>query len=168
MEMVERSVTEMLEQGLEFLTELGQEEYVQVNEPYFTSSIGAHYRHVLDHVEVLINGLEDGCVNYDSRCRDQNVEACLDAAKDKTSSLLEKWQKLDNTRMTENVEVISKVSYEEEESPKVASSVGREAMFASIHGVHHFALIKVMCHLRGLQMENEFGVAPATVAYQES
>jgi len=165
--MVERSVTEMLEQGLDFLEELKPEDYVAINAPHFTASIGGHYRHILEHVEVLLNGIKNGCVNYDSRGRDLNVEQCLETAKAKTSDLLKQWQMIDAEQMARSVDVISKVSYNETESPQVKSSVGREAMFTSIHGVHHFALIKVMCQLRGLQLESAFGVAPATVAHQE-
>ncbi len=165
--MVERSVNQMLEQGLLLLGELSSDDYVYVNTPHFTSSIGAHYRHILDHVEILIDGMQSGCVNYDARCRDVAVETCLQTAKEKTNSLLAQWDALDSGQMVDTVDVVSKVCYDETESPKVSSSVGREAMFASIHGVHHFALIKVMCQLRGLKMENAFGVAPATVAYQK-
>ena len=165
--MVERSVTEMLEQGLGFLGELKPDDYTTVNEPHFTASIGGHYRHILEHVEVLLNGLDDGCVNYDSRGRDLTVEQCLETAKAKTTDLLTRWNAISSDRMAESVDVISKVSYNEADSPAVKSSIGREAMFTSIHGVHHFALIKVMCQLRGLEMEGAFGVAPATVAHQE-
>lgn len=160
-------MNQMLEQGLLLLGELDQGDYVHVNVPHFSSSIGAHYRHILDHVEVLIRGMQDGCVDYDARSRDVDVETCLQSAKEKTSSLLLEWQAFGHGKMTESVDVVCKVCYDDEDSPRVASSVGREAMFASIHGVHHFALIKVMCQLRGLQMENVFGVAPATVAFQQ-
>jgi len=158
----------MLEQGLQFLAELTPADYVKVDEPLFTASIGGHYRHILDHVEMLLTGMQDGCVNYDSRYRDLQVEQCLDTAKQKTSDLLLKWSAACSGRMEENVDVVSKVCYDESDSPKVISSIGREAMFASIHGVHHFALIKVMCNVRGLELTNVFGVAPATVAHQQS
>ena len=165
--MVARSVNQMLEQGLLLLGELTPDDYVHINAPHFSSSIGAHYRHILDHVEILIQGMQNGCVNYDARCRDVAVETCLETAKGKTKSLLSEWDTINDGQMTDKVDVVCKVCYDEEDSPKVNSTVGREAMFTSIHGVHHFALIKVMCQLRGLQMGNVFGVAPATVAHQQ-
>lgn len=160
-------MNQMLEQGLLLLGKLTPDDYVHVDQPHFSSSIGAHYRHILDHVEILIQGIQNGCVNYDARCREVAVETCLQTAKEKTSSLLSQWEVLGDSQMTDSIDVVCKVCYEEGDSPKVGSSVGREAMFASIHGVHHFALIKVMCQLRGLQMGSVFGVAPATVAYQQ-
>ena len=166
--MVERSVTEMLEQGLRFLDELVLEDYVGREEMVFGASIGSHYRHILDHVEMILRGAGEGAVNYDARYRDVRVEECLDAARAKTQVLLEAWGNLREEKMAEAIEVVSQVSYREEGAARVGSSVGREAMFATIHGVHHFALIGVICRLRGPEVKEAFGLAPSTVAHVTS
>ena len=41
----------------------------------------------------------------------------------------------------------SKVNYEIDEAPLIASTVGREFMYAVAHAIHHYALIAVMCEL---------------------
>jgi len=169
--MARQSVTEMLEQGLRFLDEVGQADYVSKNEAVYGASIGSHYRHILDHVEVLLGGLsqedEPRLVDYDQRIRDRAVEEELPAAKAKTERLLADWKKLDERDMEDELKVASKVSYKGRSSATVKSSIGREAMYATIHAVHHFALIGVICRLRGVEMNEGFGVAPSTVAYEE-
>src|SRR5262245_58006501 len=50
--------------------------------PGFTSNIGGHVRHCLDHVDALLRAIERGQLNYDSRCRGTEVETCRQAALD--------------------------------------------------------------------------------------
>jgi len=161
----------MLEQGLRFLDEVNEDDYAAANEAVYGASIGSHYRHVLDHVEVLLGGLQEEAeprlVDYDRRIRDRAVEEEISAAQAKTEKLLEEWKRLEEREMEDELKVVSKVSYKGRSSATVKSSVGREAMYATIHAVHHFALIGVICHLRGVEMKEGFGVAPSTVAYED-
>ncbi|KAF9933040.1 hypothetical protein FBU30_006716 [Linnemannia zychae] len=43
------------------------------------------------------------------------------------------------------------------------STFGRELWFCSLHAVHHFAMIKVICAEFGMSLTEGFGVAPSTL-----
>ena len=59
----------------------------------------------------------------------------------------------------------SKVNYEIDDAPLIASTVGREFMYAVAHAIHHYALIAVMCGLMKMPLPAGFGVAPSTLKY---
>lgn len=165
--MAAHSVSEMLEQGLRFLGELTEEQYSQRCPKVYNASIGGHYRHTIDHVEVLLDGIGGDVINYDVRQRDEAVETSLDAAKSKTSELLKRWSQLELKQMHDKLQVICKVSYKGCSSAEVASTIGREAMYVTIHAVHHFALIGVICNILGIPMKEGFGIAPSTIDHEQ-
>ncbi|KAF9580883.1 hypothetical protein BGW38_002292 [Lunasporangiospora selenospora] len=43
------------------------------------------------------------------------------------------------------------------------TTFGRELWFCSLHAVHHFAMIKVICSEHGVALKEGFGLAPSTV-----
>ena len=51
---------EALEQGIELLNGMTDEQYQHVAEPYVASSIGAHFRHILDMFRALTDKIADG------------------------------------------------------------------------------------------------------------
>ena len=51
---------EALEQGVELLNCMTDEQYQHIAEPYVASSIGAHFRHVLDMFRALTDKISDG------------------------------------------------------------------------------------------------------------
>lgn len=162
-----QSVSEMLEQGICFLDSITDVDYTEQNPEAYDASIGGHYRHVIDHVMVLLESLADQRVNYDHRKRDEGIESCREIAKARTQELLTQWNTLTEDQMGDAIDVVGKVSYGGgDASATVQSTLGREAMYVVIHGVHHFALIGVVCHLRGIAMPQGFGVAPSTVEHK--
>ena len=48
----------------------------------------------------------------------------------------------------------------------LASTFGRELMYAVAHAIHHYALIAVMCGLLGVRVPFGFGIAPSTLQHQ--
>ncbi|MGJ8674165.1 hypothetical protein [Rubritalea sp.] len=157
----------MLEQGIRFLDRLDDEEYVRKHPDVYDASIGAHYRHVIDHFAVLIGGISCKRVNYDRRARDEGVEGNRLIARAKTLEILELWNSLDERQMDDVIDVIGKVSYKNDTSVEVSSTIGRESMYVVIHGVHHFALIGVICKLADIPMPEGFGIAPSTVEHNK-
>ena len=54
--------------------DLSDDQYNQVITPYFSASIGKHFRHILDHYFCFLVGLKKGHIHYDQRQRDTAVE----------------------------------------------------------------------------------------------
>ncbi|MEO1575496.1 MAG: hypothetical protein AAFU65_11120 [Pseudomonadota bacterium] len=63
-----------LNQGVELLRSLSDEQYVSTLPPMFISGLGAHVRHIIDHVDCLLDGLSDGRIDYDCRRREARAE----------------------------------------------------------------------------------------------
>lgn len=165
--MLKKSVTEMLNQGLMLLNSINEEQYRRKSQAAYGASLGGHYRHVIDHLSVLLGGLDARVINYDLRQRDVGVETDLYIAQQKTQDLADAWNLISDEELNQTVEVVSKVSYAGCDAASVQSTVGREAMYVVIHGVHHYALIGVMCNMMEIELPVGFGVAPSTVAHEQ-
>ena len=68
------AVENVLQQGCTLLKSVSNVTYTRRQDGPHTSSLGAHYRHVLDHFVCLLEGLEMGQINYDQRRRNREIE----------------------------------------------------------------------------------------------
>ena len=160
------SQLEIIEQAKAFLCELSQFEYQQVIKPHFSSSAGAHMRHIVDHYQALRYGMVTGEVDYNIRNRESDVENSPQAA-------LAAWEDIENwlgqisvQDMNKTITVKSEVSMSAEQTEACASSLGRELMFVASHAIHHYSLLAIIRSLQGGKNEETFGVAPATATYR--
>lgn len=160
------SAVEILSQGETFLLALDDESYTRRLPAVFTSAMGGHYRHCLDHFECLLDGIAAGEVNYDHRQRDVRVEHEREFALAETRRLRAACGKIPPPALALPVSVLSKVSYAGETAPRTDSSVGRELMYAVAHTIHHYALLAVMCGLLEVRVPFGFGFAPSTLQHQ--
>ena len=160
------SATEILRQGEALLHVLDDEIYRRKIPAVFTSAMGGHYRHCLDHFQCLLDGVAEGEVNYDDRRRDARIESDRQFALAETRRLKEACAKIPPAALELPINVYSKVNYEEEAGLVTASSFGRELMYAVAHAIHHYALLAVMCGLLKVRVPYGFGIAPSTLQYQ--
>ena len=107
----------------------------------------------------------DGILDYDARERDQRIEQDRTVALEITRDLIHQAGALSPEELERSVKVRCSVSCDPE-SPVVDSSLPREVMYAEIHAVHHYAIIKILCKLKGIQTPDSFGVAPSTLNHQ--
>jgi uncharacterized damage-inducible protein DinB len=159
-------VEDVLQQGLALLDNVDEESYSQKEEGPWGSSIGAHYRHVLDHFLCLIEGLWDFHVNYDHRSRNRHIESSIAAARQATRDLIEALTAIPDEVLQQECTVVYSVGYGEAEPQPVRSVVARELMFCVGHAIHHYAIVKLLCSLRAVALPYEFGIAPSTLKYQ--
>ncbi len=156
---------EILEKGQPILSMIDPLDYAAKVPEAFDSSIGAHFRHCLDHFQNLLDSLESGTVDYDSRQRDPLIENDPSAALAKTSELLARLDQIGD-HLPEAVQVRCKVSYSCEETTPVPSTPARELMFCVSHAIHHHAMIRMIGAMRGIDLFGTMGVAPSTVAHR--
>lgn len=164
-EHVQTALIETLRQGAHLLESLTDSVYQEKVPEVYDASIGGHYRHCLEHFQALVS--EDGRVDYDARKRDRLLETDRGRALQATGSLLDHFERMDPSILARTVEVRCKVSYLGDAAPWVASSLAREAVYSVVHAVHHYALIGVICGLRGIKVPDGFGVAPSTAKYRQ-
>ena len=161
-------LTAVLEQGLALLDRIDDATYQAKLPAAFNANIGAHYRHCLDHFQCLEVAMAGGVVDYDARARDPGLEQDRGRARAETVRLLGVFaaDRLPDARAP--VVVRSSVRAAGDALPEVASSWGREWMYAVAHTVHHYALIAVMARLQHVDVPPGFGLAPSTIRHLAS
>lgn len=155
-----------LAQALDLLEALNDESYCKPYPPFFSSGIGGHLRHNLDHYRSFLDGLGTWKIDYDSRERDTRVEIDRASAAQHVRDLIDQLRNVSEAD-TEIPVLVKMDSDAEDEAPVTwrRSTIGRELQFLVSHSVHHYALIAVLARLHGVDPGEEFGVAPSTVRY---
>ena len=155
----------LLQQGEIMLEQLSDSNYTQKMPTVFNASIGGHFRHCLDHFQLLHDSCRNGVVNYDDRQRGTSVEFNRMAAFVQTQALRQALQEME--QLDQPLLILAKSTYAGDTAEKAMSTLGRELIYAVSHAIHHFALIKVMANLQGASLPASFGIAPSTLQYRD-
>ncbi|MEL0624208.1 DinB family protein [Marinomonas arenicola] len=154
---------ESLEQGRQFLKSISDEQYCYVATPHVTSSIGEHFRHLLDVFYSIHQN--PTAANYNQRRRGHALETSRAEALAAIITVTQWLQTLDQEALDKRVAVFTEVSLSQAQTCEMGSTLGRELTFASLHATHHFAMANVVVSLLNGQVGRRFGYAPATVTY---
>jgi len=152
-----------LEEGSALLALLKPEQYMLGYKPLFQSTIGAHFRHVLEHYRCFIKQLDTGEFCYDSRERDQLLERDFDYANTTIDDLISSLRDLESRDLDKQCSVL-----DQQADQPVVSTLSRELLFLQSHTVHHYAIIGAMTRSFGTQPAEDFGVAIATREHHNS
>ena len=166
------AVTDVLQQGCIFLERIGEETYSRPTEgpdqEKPAASLGAHYRHVLDHFLCLAEGIRTGQVNYDQRRRNPQLENSVTCARLATEDLIDEFGSLSSEILQRDCAVTYSVDYDQTEAEAVTSNLAREVMFCVGHAIHHYAILRILCAGVGVKLPYEFGIAPSTLKHRET
>lgn len=146
-----------LDEGVALLALLKVEQYTQSYKPAFNSTIGAHFRHLLEHYSCFIKQFESGVICYDERQRDQLIECDFTYAKQTIIELQDGLRDLQQTSLDQPC-----VVRDQQATVLVGSTLFRELLFLQSHSMHHYAIIGAMTRTFGIQPADDFGVAIAT------
>ena len=163
-----RATEDVLSQGLSMLFELGDATYSRTAGAPFHASIGGHYRHVLEHFESLIKGLRAGEINYDARERNLRLQSEVTYASVGTCDVLRALKRYSTDTLSRNCRVINSVGYGSSQPVSMDSNVARELAYCIGHAIHHYAIIRLICHQFAIEVPAEFGVAPSTLRHRMS
>lgn len=161
---------EVLGQGIALLGMLSDEQYTRVCEPWLTSTIGQHIRHVVDMYLALINSVEsdgENIVNYDYRQRGSRLEHHVSNGREALQQVVTWLDELKPVSAVQlsSLQIQSEISLHQSTVAILESSLLRELVFVGSHSVHHYALIRVIARHQGLTLAENFGVAPATASF---
>lgn len=156
------AMDEVLEQGEALLAGLSDAQYADGA----GASIGAHYRHSLEHFKILLEAVNEARIDYDHRGRDAKLENERLFALQVTRDFRHAARFLSTLPADRPIEARYKISYAGSGSCAAASTVGREIMYAVSHAIHHYALIGMICGMRRIPAPQDFGVAPSTIEYR--
>lgn len=124
------------------------------------NSIGGHLRHLLDHHEALLRGLESGCIDYDSRDRNTACEHEPDAARRRIAELAAAFRQLEPADETRPLRILC------ENGTEMETSLGRELDFVASHATHHLAIVALLASVHGIAVPAELGVAASTLRHR--
>ncbi|WP_461538712.1 hypothetical protein [Spongorhabdus nitratireducens] len=135
----------------------------------FQGTPGMHTRHILQHYENLLEGIQQGHVCYDKRSRknqlEQDREFALATLKQHLAGLESiKDSCIIKPPLTLQVRVHGD---SEDDGVELSTTLIRELLFLQSHTVHHLALLRVMLVQQGYTVPEETGMAPATLHYQK-
>lgn len=159
------SYTAIVNQAIDLLDGMSVGEYQKKLPPHFPSSIGAHMRHIIDHFSALVNGFEQGHVNYNLRTRESQVEQLPKAATEALSNIVHWLNEVNEGLLDRQLSVTTEIDVSHTQSTTCQSTLSRELVFASSHAIHHYALIRIMCSMQNRNIPEFFGYAPATIMH---
>lgn len=133
---------------------LNQGEYALPLTIFSESSIGQHYRHIIEMFQCLIEGYDDSIVCYENRKRNSRLETDLEFAQYTIQSYICK------IALQEKHLVFKSMLHNHD----LPTTYYRELIYAIDHCVHHQAIIKMGMIFLGKQApDNEFGVSKSTL-----
>lgn len=160
------AMDEVLEQGEALLMGLSDAQYADADG--VRASVGAHYRHGLEHFKLLLEAVSGPEIDYDRRERDAGLEQERLFALQVTRDFRHAARFLSTLNSDRPIQARTKISYAGSVACSAPSTVGREIMYAVSHAIHHYALIGMICDLRKWPVPQDFGVAPSTIEYQKT
>lgn len=157
-----------LGEGLAMLESLGDEAYVATYPPACTSTIGSHMRHILDHYDCFLAGLESGCVDYDARAREERLETARGDMIVALRGLIDRLGDIDPLDGDRELAVRMDCGMRGQSDAWTRSTTARELQFLLSHTVHHYALVAIRLRLSGREPGPGFGVSPSTLRHRRT
>lgn len=157
--MIYTTLQQQVNSLLELITRINPPVYTRKSPMLGEGSIGQHVRHVVEMMQCLLAGYDNGIVNYDHRKRDSRIETDTFFTAAILRELLIGLQQPDKGLTLQ----------QEETNDTVVTTFARELLYNTEHAIHHMALIKVA--LREMQLDitgENFGVAAATIRYKKT
>ena len=141
-------------------------QYQQALTVFNGSSLGQHFRHILNFYECVVQGGQGERIDYARRQRDPRIETETAYARTAYATMLQGMDTLDEGQA---IDVVGDFHAQANERPALPSSIGRELMYAFDHAVHHLALIRIGLAELGLTEadDHQLGVAPSTVRHRQ-
>lgn len=160
--------------------------------PLVQASIGQHFRHSLDHMELAGNiaaspkmgGSGPAQLHYDIRERGCSSEHDMDAAAERIFNIINRLEVVALTSENKKpddklvpkqelpVQACFMLSGDSGTECALMSSIGRELGFAAHHAIHHMAMVKLIATqtagLADSDLPNGFGRAPSTILFDET
>jgi hypothetical protein len=166
--LVARANAALLRQGIIALTAMDARQFGE-SPREDASPVGAHFRHVLEHYQAFLNGLEEGRIDYDARPRDPRIEQDAEIAIAVAEQIAVRLDLMERQRPRWGQVFINAASEAGlmDAHDWAASTVARELGFLLSHTIHHYALIRLLAADHGVRLDADFGVAPSTLQHRE-
>lgn len=140
-------------------------DYRKPLDEYDGSSIGQHFRHILEFFQCLQQGIGDGQVDYAARKRNLLYEDNPALAAEAFAAFSEQIE-----AYSEALPLAVCAEFGSEVRPVYASTVGRELLFIYDHAIHHLAIIRIglNCQFPHISTDRHLGVSPSTIKSRQA
>lgn len=146
---------------------LNPEQYTAKPELTKCGAIGGHVRHTVDHLAAWLGGIDRGLVNYDARERGTGVETDPTQALHTIKHHAARLSEIEDPVLVQPVEVLTSMT-SCGSLVCLPSTHARELAFVFSHTIHHNAIIGTIARALGVEMPENFGMAPSTIAYRNN
>jgi hypothetical protein len=152
----------ILGQVFELIESINIEQYSMPLSSLSHSSVGMHFRHIVEFYQCLFNGISEGSIDYDKRERNLLLE---------TNKKITLETILNITEYTRNIldnPLLLNMNYGEN-NYSVNTSIFRELAYNIEHTIHHLAIIKIglTAHYPEILLPENLGVANSTIKYKK-
>jgi uncharacterized damage-inducible protein DinB len=148
----------------DLLSQLSDEELSTNFDVLFGSSIGQHFRHILEFYECLLINVDSGTFSYDKRQRNYRIASEVMEARRSTTDILSNIQTMEEDKLL----IIESELPGYESLFAHTTSLQRELAYLADHGVHHLAIIRIALeqHYPYIMFPQDTGVAASTLNFR--
>lgn len=145
------------------LAQLDPRCYAQPLAVFDGSTLGQHFRHILEFFQCVHSGSQSGIVDYASRPRNLLFQDSPGAA---SAAFEEFGNTLDSLDFQQVIQVVAELGLANR--PTFGSTIGRELTFVYDHAIHHLALIKIglVNSFPEIEIDQNLGVSPSTLKFR--
>ncbi|KAL7490210.1 hypothetical protein ACHAW6_015978 [Cyclotella cf. meneghiniana] len=155
--------------------------------PIVGASIGQHFRHSMDHIELAAlvassnstdSTLPPRALHYDLRVRGGTLEKDMVESRKRIVGVIDIFQSLQtvssdnddgNALISSSVTSYFNLNADSNTEIGLPSTIGRELGFVAHHAIHHMALVKIIAtktlNIKEGELPNGFGKAPSTILF---
>lgn len=130
--------------------------------------MGAHSRHILDRFHCFFAGLPKASIDYDARKRDKEVEQNLSEARFAIATVSRSIEQLGAQPTELELIAVKEAVVPSAPAVEISSTLERELMGLITHSIHHLAIIVMIAKSFGYQIDDDFGKAPSTIAFEQA
>lgn len=143
---------------------LAPERYRQAFGEHGRHTLGKHVRHIIDHYDALLDGLDRGeeVIDYEQRRRDEALEQWPQQAASHLAGIESRLSALDGEPWSAALTLAYPL---DDERLSLTSSLNRELAFLTSHSIHHMAIIALLAEQSGIHLPESFGVHPSTLRH---
>jgi uncharacterized damage-inducible protein DinB len=154
------AISQLVHQVDQLLEQIPQQDYGAPLAEFDGSSLGQHFRHILEFFQCLENGLNSGVIDYAARERNLLYEAHPAVAAQAFADFIVKLEQFESDPV-----LMVKAEFGSCDRPVYQSTLGRELLFVYDHAVHHLAIIKIgiRCSFPQWIIDRDLGVSPSTL-----
>lgn len=156
--------TSILERIDELLHQLTDDELKRPSKLLFGSSVGQHFRHILEFYTCLLTELDDHTFSYDRRQRNLLIETEVIAAR---ASAVRSISLLSGLARDRDLVMESELPGMRDRCLQ-RTTLKRELAYLADHGVHHLAMVRIALEqeLPQITFPEHLGVAASTRNHQ--